>query len=49
MRRITEDRVGITLDETVRLEDLADVVNLFASVLSKQEVSALEFMKTSST
>lgn len=48
LRRIAEDRVGITLDETVRLEDLADVVNVFARVLSKPEVSAQDLMTTAS-
>lgn len=33
LRRISDTRVGITLDETVRIEDLTDVLNVFAFAL----------------
>lgn len=39
LRRVCDNRVGITLDETVSLQDLTDVANVFARALSKPEVT----------
>lgn len=32
-RRISDSRVGLTLDETITIEDLTDIVNIFGSTL----------------
>lgn len=42
LRRIDEKHVGVTLDESVSIEDLARLINIFASATSASQVSASE-------
>lgn len=39
LRRVSDDQVGVTIDETVTVKDLADIVSSFAEALSKPAVS----------
>lgn len=44
LRRISDDHVGVTLDETVSVEDLTDVINSFARAMSKPEIAAQDLV-----
>ena len=46
LRRVSDEQVGVTLDETVAVEDLADIVSSFAEALSKPNVSAEQLRKS---
>lgn len=48
LRRVSNEQVGVTLDETVTLEDLADIVSSFAEALSKSNVSVEQLRKSAS-
>lgn len=41
LRKISDTRVGITLDETVGLEDMTDILNVFSSSLKPSKGSDL--------
>ncbi|EPQ26369.1 uncharacterized protein PFL1_06017 [Pseudozyma flocculosa PF-1] len=43
LRRISDTRVGITLDETVSVEELTDVVNVFAYALKQTKTGEVPF------
>lgn len=44
LRRISDDHVGVTLDETVSVEDMTDVINSFARAMSKPEIAAQDLV-----
>ncbi|KAF8323043.1 glycine dehydrogenase [Clavulina sp. PMI_390] len=39
LRRIDDQHVGVTLDESVSPDDLVNIINVFAAALAKQEVT----------
>ncbi|EMD41915.1 hypothetical protein CERSUDRAFT_110471 [Gelatoporia subvermispora B] len=49
LRQVDSTHVGITLDESVGVEDVVDLVNVFASAASAPSVSASELSLTTST
>lgn len=39
LRRVDEEHVGVTLDESVCTDDLVNIINVFATAMAKQEVT----------
>jgi glycine dehydrogenase len=44
LRNVDESRVGVTFDESVGIEDLVDIINIFASAVSRPSVCASDLV-----